>query len=62
MKKKVLINLHKLKKYFGGTCICGIKLQSKFIEITLRHECFPVDLIHIFITFFPENTAERLLR
>ena len=24
------------------------KLQSDFIEITLRHECSPVNLLHIF--------------
>ena len=30
--------------------LISIKLQSNFIEITLRHECFPVNLLHIFRT------------
>ena len=34
-------------------------MQSNFIEIKLRHGCFPVNLLHIFITPFPENTSER---
>ena len=38
-----------------------IKLQSNFIEITLRHGCFPVNLLHIFRTPFPRNTSEWLL-
>ena len=33
-----------------------IKLQSNFIEITLRHGCSPVNLLHIFKTpFFTEH-------
>ena len=28
--------------------VISIKMQSKFIEITLRHECSPVNLLHIF--------------
>ena len=28
------------------------KLQSNFIEITLRHGCSPVNLLHIFKTLF----------
>ena len=38
-----------------------IKLQSNFIEITLRHGCSPVNLLHIFGTPFPRNTSEWLL-
>ena len=38
-----------------------IKLQSNFIEITLQHGCFPVNLLHIFRTPFPRNTSEWLL-
>ena len=34
----------------------SIKLQNKFIEITLRHGCSPVNLLHIFRTSFPKNT------
>ena len=35
----------------------SIKLQSSFIEITLRHECFPVNLLRIFRIPFPRNTS-----
>ena len=35
----------------------SIKLQSNFIEITLRHACSPVNLLHIFRTLFPKNTS-----
>ena len=34
----------------------SIKLQRNFIEITLRHGCSPVNLLHIFRTSFPKNT------
>ena len=35
----------------------SIKLQSNFIEITLRHARPPVNLLHIFRTPFPRNTS-----
>ena len=31
-----------------------------FIKITLRHGCFPVNLLHIFRTPFSKNTSGRL--
>ena len=34
---------------------------SNFIEITLRHGCSPVNLLHIFRTPFPKNTSGWLL-
>ena len=34
---------------------------SNFIEITLRHGCSPVNLLHIFRTPFPENISGGLL-
>ena len=37
------------------------KLQGNFIEITLRHGCYPVNLLHIFRTSVPKNTSGRLL-
>ena len=37
------------------------KLQSNFIEITLRHGCSHVNLLHIFITSFSKNTSGGLL-
>ena len=39
----------------------SIKFQRNFIEITRRHGCFPVNLLHIFRTTFPENTSGGLL-
>ena len=38
-----------------------VNLQNNFIEITLRHGCSPVNLLHIFRTPFPRNTSEWLL-
>ena len=38
-----------------------LKLISNFIEITLRHGCSPVNLLHIFRTSFLKNTSARLL-
>ena len=40
---------------------CSENMQSNFIEIALRHECSPVNLVHIFRTLFPNNTSRRLL-
>ena len=39
----------------------SIKLQSNFIEITLRHGCSPVNLLNIFRTPFLKNTSRWLL-
>ena len=36
--------------------------QSNFIEMTLRHRCSPVNLLHIFGTPFPKNTSGGLLQ
>ena len=38
-------------------CVIPIKMQSNLIEITLRHGCSPVNLLHIFKTPFPRNTS-----
>ena len=37
------------------------KLQSNFIETTLRHGCSPVNLLYIFRTSFSKNTSGWLL-
>ena len=39
---------------------CDFKLCN-FINITLRHGCSPVNLLHIFRTSFTKNTSEQLL-
>ena len=41
--------------------VISIKLVCNFIEITLRHGCFPVNLPHIFRTPFSKNTSGQLL-
>ena len=51
-------------KFTGkGPCqsAISIKLQSNFIEITLRHGCSLVNLLHILRTPFPKNISEGLL-
>ena len=49
----------KICSRFAGEHPCrsviSMNLQSNFIEITLRHGCSPVDLLHIFRTFFSEE-------
>ena len=41
--------------------VISVKLQSNFIEITLRHECSPEYLLHIFRITFCKNIPGRLL-
>ena len=41
--------------------VISIKLLCNFIEITLRHGCSPVNLLHIFRTPFLKNISEWLL-
>ena len=43
------------------TGVISIKLLCMFIEIALRHECSPVNLLHTFRTHFPKNISEGLL-
>ena len=54
----------KICSKFTGDHPCGsvisIKLQSNFIEITLRHWCSPVNLLHVFRTPFLKSTSGRL--
>ena len=35
--------------------------KCDFIEVTVRHGCSPVNLLHISRTLFPKNTSGRLL-
>ena len=41
--------------------VISIKLQSNFIEITLRYGCSPVNLLHIFRTAFSKKISGWLL-
>ena len=47
----------KICSKFTGEYPC----QTNFIEITLRHGCSPVNLLHIFRTLFYKNTFGWLL-
>ena len=55
----------KIYTKFTGEHLCrsviSIKLQSNFIEFTLRHGCPPGNLLHIFRTSFPWKTSRWLL-
>ena len=41
--------------------VISVKLLCIFIEITLRHGCSPVNLLHFFRTPLPKNTSGGLL-
>ena len=55
----------KICSKFTGEHPCRSAISTKFlcnfIEITLRHGCSPVNLLHIFRTTFLKNTSGRLL-
>ena len=55
----------KICSKFTGKHTCrsaiSVKLHSYFFEITLRHGCSPVNLLHIFRTPFSKNTSGGLL-
>ena len=51
-------------KFTGGPpcqSVISIKLQSNFMEITLWHDCSPVNLLHIFQDNFSEEHLWRML-
>ena len=54
-----------VQQIYMRTPACGtvilIKLQSNFLEITLRHGYSSVNFLHIFITSFPKNISGGLL-
>ena len=39
----------------------NVQLLCNFIEITLRHGCSPIKLLHFFRTSFPKNISRGLL-
>ena len=51
----------KLTGEYACRNVISIKLLCNFIEITLRHACSPVSLLHIFRIPFLKNTSGRLL-
>ena len=48
-------------KYALNLLYCDFNEVALAIEITLRHGCSPVNLLHIFRTTFLNNTSGRLL-
>ena len=61
LTKRCSENCSKFTGEHPGQSVISIKLQSKFIEITLWHGCSPVNLLHIFRTSFPKNIHGGLL-
>ena len=55
----------KISNKYAGEHPCrrviSIKLLCNFIEVTFRHECSPVNLLHIFRAAFTKNTYGKLL-
>ena len=49
-------NMHQIKGEHPCQSVILIKLQSNFIEITLRHGCSPVNLLYVFRTPFLKKT------
>ena len=61
LRKGVLKICSKFTEEHPCRSAISIKLLCNFIEITLRHGCSPVNLLHIFTTPFPKSTSGRLL-
>ena len=61
LEKGVLKICNKFTEEHPYRSVISIKLLCNFIEITLWHECSPVNLLHIFTTFSPKNTSGGLL-
>ena len=61
LTKKFLKICSKFTGEHSRYCVISIKLQSNFIQITLRHGCSPVNLLHVFRTLFTKNTSRWLL-
>ena len=61
-RKVVLKICGKLTGEHPCRSVISLMFHSNFIEITLRHGCSPVNLLHIFRTHFLKNTSRGLLR
>ena len=59
--KGVLKICSKFTRKYPCRSVISIKLLCNFIEITLRHGCSPVNLLHIFRTPFSKNASGELL-
>ena len=58
--KSVLKICSKFTREHPCRSVISIKLLCKFTEITLRHECSPVNLLNIFRTDFHRNASGGL--
>ena len=61
LKKAVLHMCSKFRGEHPCRSTILIKLLCNFIEIALRHECSPINLLHIIRTPFLKKTSEWLL-
>ena len=50
-----------MQQIYRRTAMPKCDFNKVAIEITLRHGCSPVNLLHLFRTPFPKNTSEWLL-
>ena len=61
LMKRSSENLQQICREHSCRSVISIKLQSNVIDITLRHGCSPVNLLHIFRTPFYKSTYGGLL-
>ena len=61
LRKGVLKTCSKFTGEHPCQSVISIKLHSNVIEITLQHECSPVNLLHIFRIPFLKGTSEWFL-
>ena len=61
LRKRCSENMQRIYRRHPCRSAISINLIRNFIEITLRHGCSPVNLLHIFRTPFPKSTSGWLL-
>ena len=61
LKKRVLKICSKFEGEHPCRSVISLKLFRNFIEIALRHECSPINMLHIFRTPIPANISGWLL-
>ena len=61
LKKRYSENMQQIYRRHLNQSEISVKLLCSFIEITLRHGCSPVNLLHIFKTPSHKNTSGGLL-
>ena len=61
LRKRCPENMQQIKGEHPCRSVISIKLQSNFIEITLRHGCSPVNFLHNFRTPFLKKSSGGLV-